>query len=795
MRKTAVICFALLLASVYIKVNAQSRTYEVWDNLPAKNSGPVFNPKAKFRNPVDNDWEAESYPLGNGYMGANVFGRTDIERIQLTEKTLYNSGPYGFGGITNFAEVYLDFNHNNPTAYKRTLNLNEAIHYVNYKCDGIEYTREYFMSYPDKVLAIKIGANQPGKISFTIKPQIPYLSEKRRGAIVAQNDLIRLYGSLQPYSINYEAQIKVVNEGGAVSSNAAGEIIVQNASSVVLFIATGTNYELSNEVFLENTESQKTDASKMPQQKVSEVIKNAVNKGYNALRSFHLQDYQELFSRVELNLTQSVPQIPTKALLENYKIDGKQIYLEELMYHFARYLIISSSREGTLPAGLQGTWSHYDRTPWTGGYWHNINVQMNYWGVFNSNLSETFLPYIEYFQAYFPKAQQVATNYLKKNYPNAVSINPNENGWAIGTAGNPYYIEEPGGHSGPGTGGFTSKLFWEYYEFTRDTSFLKEVGYPCILEMSKFLSKTLVPSGNNLLLVNHSASPEQKHNGEYYMTKGCTFDQGFVWENHNDLLKAADILGEKNDFLLSVKDQIKKLDPILIGTSGQIKEFREEKAYGEIGEYHHRHISHLCPLYPGTLINSNTPEWISAASKTLGFRGNNTTGWALAHRMNCRARTKEAEKAREAYSKFIKDRTLPNLWTVHPPFQIDGSLGTMAGVAEMLLQSHEGCIEPLPAVPYKWKKGSFKGLMARGNFEVSAKWDNETVQLVILSKNGGKCTVKYPGIESIKIEDQDGKSIKITIDDENMISFSTLRNKKYYMKLDQVKIQIPAISK
>ena len=778
----------IFLLFAFLQSNSQNRVYEVWDNSPANNSGPKSNKKGKFRNPIDNDWEAESYPLGNGYMGANIFGRTDIERIQLTEKTLYNDGSWGFGGITNFAEVYLDFNHINPKNYKRTLNLNEAIHYVKYSCDGIEYTREYFMSYPDKVLAIKVSANQPEKISFAIKAQIPYLSEKRTGNIVAQDDLIRLYGSLKPFSINYEAQIKVVNEGGVVSSNAAGEIIIRNANSAVIFIATGTNYELSKEVFLENTKNQKIDTSKVPQQKVSAVINNALKKGYRELKSSHLSDYQELFSRVKLNLTPSVPQIPTKILLENYKADGTQIYLEELMYHFARYLIISSSRKGALPAGLQGTWSHYDITPWTGGYWHNINVQMNYWGVFNSNLSETFLPYIEYFQAYFPKAQQIATNYLKKNYPKTVSTNPNENGWAIGTAANPYYIGQPGGHSGPGTGGFTSKLFWEYYDFTRDTSFLKEVGYPSIFKMSKFLSKTLVPYGNNLLLVEHSASPEQSHNEEYYMTKGCTFDQGFVWENHHDLLKAAAILNEKNDFLETVKDQITRLEPILIGTSGQIKEFREENAYGEIGEYHHRHISHLCPLYPGTLINSKTPEWIAAASKTLDFRGNKTTGWALAHRMNCRARTKEAEKAREAYSKFIKERTLPNLWTVHPPFQIDGSLGTMAGVAEMLLQSHEGFIEILPAVPYKWRNGSFEGLMARGNFEVSAKWNNKTIQLEILSKSGGKCKIKYTGIKNVQIKDQKGKKINITKEDENIISFPTLKGGRYFMEFVQVKI-------
>ncbi|MGM0460529.1 MAG: glycosyl hydrolase family 95 catalytic domain-containing protein, partial [Bacteroidota bacterium] len=325
-----------------------------------------------------------------------------------------------------------------------------------------------------------------------------------------------------------------------------------------------------------------------------------------------------------------------------------------------------------------------------------------------------------------------------------------------------------------------AKLFWDKYAFTQDTAYLREVAYPALLGMSTFLSKTLVPSKDGVLLVDRSASPEQRHNGVHYMTTGTTFDQGFVWETYNDLLKSAKILEINDAFLETVSEQINKLDPILIGESGQIKEYREEEKYGDIGDPKHRHISHLCPIYPGTLINSNRPEWVKAASQTLDFRGNNTTGWAMAHRMNVRARTKEAEKAHEVYSKFLRERTLPNLWTVHPPFQIDGNLGTMAGVAEMLIQSHEGFIELLPALPKAWETGSFNGLVARGNFEIELNWENRKISFFkVISKNGGKCSIRHNNLKGAQIEDSAGKKITYSKKSNDVIEFNTNKSGEY----------------
>ena len=561
---------------------------------------------------------------------------------------------------------------------------------------------------------------------------------------------------------------------------------------MVILIAAGTNYELNSHVFLEETPGNKLDGTVFPHKKVTKRIDRAASLGYEKLKEIHLEDYQHLFSRVNLALSPEVPEITTHKLLDNYKASSNpNPYLEELMFHYGRYLLISSSRENTLPCGLQGVWSQYLVTPWTGGYWHNINVQMNYWGAFNTNLAETFIPYIQYHKAYMPKTRENATSYIKKNHPQALDKD-GDNGWAIGSGATAYVIGGAPSHSGPGTAGFTSKLFWEYYDFTRDTTFLRETGYPALLGASKFLSKTVKPAEEGLLLVDPSASPEVRvkdeiggFSGPHYRTVGTTFDQGFVWENHNDVLKAAEILGEKDDFLNVVRDQMGKLDPVIIGASGQIKEYREENEYAEIGDPHHRHVSQLCPLFPGTLINFNTPDWLQAAGVTLDFRGNKATGWGLAHRLNLRARTKDAEKAHEVLRILLKERTLPNLWTIHPPFQIDANLGLVSGIAEMLIQSHEGFIEILPALPKAWGTGSFDGLVARGNFELSVKWeDGKASRVEIISNVGGECAFKCPNPGNIQITDNLKQEIPFAVEDEKIIRFNTDKNRIYTLKLN-----------
>ncbi len=773
--------------------------YEIWEQEPAPNRGADYNQIQHRGYPYDKDWEYYSYPVGNGYLGASLFGRTDTERVQLTDKTLHVEGPFPKGGgVTNFAELYLDFNHGEFQNYRRSLNLNTAIASVRYDSGGVHYSREYFASYPDKALVIRLAANQSGALSFKIRLQIPYTeaqkpNDRRTAKVLVENDLITASGTMAYFGTHYEGQVKVLNEGGTLVHDAEG-ITVTKANSVTLLISTGTNYRLGPQVFL-NEATKKLDPTLFPHEEVSHIIRRAAQKDYAALKADHLKDYQNLFSRVAVNLNSRPSPLPTSALLAAYQGGEQNTWLEELLFQYGRYLLIASSRETTLPANLQGAWSQYEVTPWSGGYWHNINVQMNYWGAFNANLAETFEAYIAYFKAYLPKAKEQARAMVKQRNPSQVT-DENDNGWIIGTGASAYRVGSPGGHSGPGTGGFTSKLLMDYYLFTKDRTFLEEVAYPAMVSLSRFYSSTLVPHGD-LLLVEPSASPENLAKPAqvvgkpgkiigigHYETIGCTFDQGFVWENFNDTLLLAKELGKEDAFLGTMKAQMKKLDPVLIGTSGQIKEYREENAYSEIGDPKHRHISHLCALYPGTLINTTRPEWVAAASKTLDLRGDRTTGWAIVHRMNCRARLGEGDKARGLLALLISERTTPNLWTLHPPFQIDANLGAMAGVAEMLLQSHEEWIRPLPALPSAWETGEYKGLVARGNFVLDAQWKaGRATTLAVTSRRGGECRLEYPGIGDARVVNARGAAIAVVKATDNRITFNTTAGERYSLSL------------
>ena len=788
MKKKILTCGLLLLATMPA-LFGQSKRHVLWYDSPAPNGGSVHVIQHRGF-PFDSDWEKYSLPLGNGYMGVNLFGRTDTERIQLTEKTLGVKGPYGNGGITNFLELYLDIQHEEPEAYRRELSLDEGVARVSYRYHGVKYSREYFANYPSRVVVVTLKADQPGKISFLLRPVLPYLhpyNEEltgRKGTVFAENDLITLSGEMQFFKQPYEAQIKVIPHGGSLQAfndihGDHGMIRVNEADSVSLIITAQTNYQLNESLFVLPPE-QKVAGYAHPHEAVCQTIAHAVSQGVEALRKEHEADYCGLYGRVELSLTDSVPDQPTDRLVEAYQ-KGKQIpYLEELLFQYGRYLLIASSRRGAPPAHLQGAWNAFDYALWSGGYWHNINVQMNYWPAFSANLTETFEAYADFNKAFRKKANALATDYIKQNNPSALASNPEENGWTIGTGANAFSITAPGGHSGPGTGGFTTKLFWDYYDFTRDKEILRHHVYPALRGMAKFLSKTLKPDAEGHLLATPSSSPEQYHQGKYYQTVGCTFDQSMIQENFMDLLKAADILKIKDAFLDTIKAQLPKLDAIHIGTSGQIKEYREEQAYGDIGDPRHRHISHLCALYPGTLISSHTPEWLKAATVTLERRGDLSTGWAMVHRQCLWARVKQGERAYREYNLLLKNRMCKNLWLVHPPFQVDANLGAVAGVVEMLLQSHEGYISILPALPSQWTDGAFSGLLARGNFEVSAQWKQSALQQVeILSNLGEPCICQYPGISKAQVVDEKGKRIKVKCEGTDRIRFATKPHSRY----------------
>lgn len=775
---------------------------------------------------VNDDWERWSIPLGNGYFGANLFGRTETERIQLTEKTLAN--PYRISsdssiptdGLNNFSETYIDFGHTNAsvTNYSRELDLKTAVSYVSYKYQGVTYTREYFTSYPDNAMVIKLGASSEGALGFILRPTVPWEQEYmnvagdrggKTGTVtssVSDNvGTVVLSGKMEYYDIDFYGLYKVYTDGTAAATtctNADGDtdgtVTVSGATTAYIVITLGTDYELSEEVFTSSATTKPTFSTTLDDAKAKvEGYMNALDsitegesyeEKYQTLKTRHINDYKSLFDRVSLNLNcnESDFALTTDDLLTNYKNGSGSTYLEALYFQFGRYLLIASSREGALPANLQGTWNRYNHAPWSSGYWHNVNVQMNYWPAFATNLSETFKSYVDYNQAYMADAEMGANSQINSLNP-SVSGNDGGNGWSIATGGYPFDVSSD---SSIGNLGFTTQLFWEYYEYTQDKALLEAVVYPVLVSAARFITKAVAEDEDGNYLAIRTDSPEQYVNGVWYYTKGTTYAQSFAYQNNYNTLLAAKELGisfedtahEDYAILQTVLAQLDKYDPIVVGLSGQVKEFREEEYYGDLGEYTHRHISQLVGLYPGNVINGTTPAWLDAAIYTLTERGDKATGWGVAHRLNLWARTKDGDRAYDLVNQLLKENTATNLWDLHPPFQIDGNLGGTAGIAEMLLQSHEGYIEPLAAIPTEWASGSYTGLVARGNYEVSAAWeDGNATTFNIKSLSGGKVQVKYPGITECNLFTSDGFGVSYEVVDTDVIAFDTSSGTTYIL--------------
>ncbi|MCR5458230.1 MAG: glycoside hydrolase family 95 protein [Clostridiales bacterium] len=714
-------------------------------------------------------WEKWSLPIGCSHFGASVFGRIGHERINICENSLVNpyiKGPdrsYGAGGTRTFGDIIIDFNHDKVEQYERYLDISDAIAGVKYSYRGIEFKREYFCSYPDKVLVIKLDASKKGTLDFIVAPTIHFVGPDcivegdgcgRTGDVYSDEDQIVMRGKSFAFGIIYEGRIGVSIVGGNQYCS-DGKISVKKADSAVIYFTCGTNFQMKSRVYTENDYSQKLTGFEDPHEMVQKRLNKAIEKGYEKVRNRHINDYHKLFDRVELDMGQSDDNY-TDVILDNYKKGKESRYLEELLFQYGRYLLIESSRKDGYPANLQGTWNAYDSSPWEDGYTHDINTQMNYWPSGPANLSECFFPYIKYNKAYYKKTQLQADSYILQAAPEKY-FGRMKNGWFMGATATMY---ETGGvslykYSGPGTAALTSILFWDHYDYTQDREYLRKIGYPRLLEASRFLSKTVIETEGKYL-AKYSLSPEQIHDNKHYLTHGCAFDQQMIYENYKRTLQAAQILGidEKTEPLLKeIKRQIDKLDPVQIGLDGQIKEYREEQHYGEIGEYRHRHISHLMGLYPGSLITKNHKSWIKGAKVALTNRSDKSTGWATAHRMLCWARTGDGKRTFDLLRSLIVNCILPNMWDTHPPFMIDGNFGATAGICEMLLQSHEGYIEPIPSIPDCWKeKGSYSGLVARGGFEVSCTWQTGVVtRIKVKSRNNGVCKIKLKNASRYKI--------------------------------------------
>lgn len=820
---------------------------------------------------ADDSWEEYSLPIGNGYFGANVFGRTETERIQISEKTITNPNEYinenSVGGLNNFSETYIDFGHKNSevTDYKRYLDLKTAISGVTYTYDGVTYSREYFTSYPDKALVIRLDADELGALNFTLRPTIPYEQDymttpgdriSKTGTVTSSVEdgvgYIEFAGNMGYYDIDFLGLYKVYTNGGTVEAKTArhiytdtvgkvhadtnGTIEVTGASSAYIVITLGTDYELSSEIFTSDTDLNqcltnerlpiintskptfKTNLDDTREKVEGEMLAiedliygKSFENAYATLKNRHITDYSALFDRVTLDLDCDPIdfEYPTDELLYEYQLGYTSNYLEVLLFQYGRYMLIASSREGSLPAHLQGVWNTYNNPPWACNYTHNINVQMNYWPAFSTNLAETFIPYVNYNKAYMEAAEKWADLAVIWNDFGDRYNADGDNGWVLGHAATPYRVTYD---ASPGNLGLTTQMFWEYYLYTQDKETLREVIYPVLYSAAQFITKMVIKDKDGNYLVARCDSPEQFVNGVWYYTTGTTYAQSFSYLNNYHLLLAAKELGidlednnvlskEENAVLKTVLEQIDKYDPIIVGLSGQIKEFREEQYYGDLGEYQHRHTSQLVGLFPGNIINSNTPAWIDASKVTLTERGLDGIGWSAMFKLCMWARTKDGDTAHKVLETFIANCIAPNLWDLYfgtistkNTFQIEGNFGATAGMTEFLLQSDSGYIEPLAALPDSWSMGSYTGLVARGNFEVSASWaDSVAKNFNILSKSGGRVSVYYPSITEATVCTLDGTPVEYKVDGNNLISFETTAGETYliYGFKEQIKPDAP----
>lgn len=801
---------------------------------------------AKMSGGGDIGWERWSLPLGNGYFGVNVFGRTETERIQITEKTLSNpwringknNETVEIGGLNNFSETYLDFEHSytNVSDYYRYLDVRNAISGVSYKYKNVTYNREYFTSYPDKALVIYLNADKDGAVNFTLRPTIPYKQSymvfegdqaSKEGQVISKVEngvgYIELSGKLGYYDVDFLGLYKVYIDGGNMTASTApniyqdrdgsyhvdsnGTIEVKGANKAFIVVTLGTDYELSSEIFTSRDRFKPTafttlDYTRVKVEGYMDEIDSLLegkdfDKSYQLLKERHINDYQELFNRVEFTLDYNQEDITltTDQLLRKYQTGYNSAYLEMLIYQYSRYLLIASSRPGALPANLQGTWNAYNVPPWSSGYWHNINIQMNYWSAFSTNLAETFEPYVDYNKAYMKQAETNASNLVFQNNRNVYN-NDGGNGWTIGVANNPFFINSD---RSSGNMGFTTQIYWDYYQYTKDKEVLKMV-YDILANAARYVTKCVKLDKDGHYLVESSDSPEQYVNGQWYYTTGTTYAQSFSYLNNYYALQAAKDMGvdltdksilSTNDYsiLNTIMEQLDKYDPINIGLSGQIKEFREEDYYGSLGDPGHRHISQLVGLCPGTLINSLTPAWIDAAKVTLAGRDDQNNmgpaleqvGWSFVHRIGLYARTKDGNMAYKMLHELANKQMTTNLLTLcGNVFQIEAILGTSATMTEMLLQSHEGYIDLLPAIPKEWKEGSINGILARGNFEMGLKWsDGFAKEVKVLSNNGEVMKLSYPSIDSVIVTRDDGEVINYHVDGNNLISFETEKGRTY----------------
>lgn len=756
------------------------------------------------RNP-DQDWETQSIPVGNGSLGANILGSVEAERITFNEKTLWRGGPntakgaayywnvnkqsapvmdqirqafadgdwnkaalltrknfnsevpyesyaekpFRFGNFTTMGEFYIETGLSavGMSDYRRGLSLDSALAVVQFKKDDVAYRREYFISYPANVMAIRFKADSPGKqnLTFSYEPNPVSTGKMEADGI----DGLAYIARLDNNGMEYAVRIKAINKGGTLS-NEKGKIRVSNADEVVFLITADTDYKMN---FNPDFNDPKAYVGVDPKATTREWMQRADEAGYDKLLAEHYSDYSALFGRVKLNLnnaSDSANDMPINKRLVNYRKGKQDFYLEQLYYQFGRYLLISSSRPGNMPANLQGVWHNNVDGPWRVDYHNNINLQMNYWPACSTNLEECVTPLVDFIKGLVKPGAVTAKSYFGTR------------GWTTSVSGNifgfttPLASEDMSWNFSPVAGPWLATHVWDYYDYTRDKAFLKNAGYDLIKGSAQFAVDYLWNKDNGVYTAAPSTSPEHGP-----IDEGATFAHAVIREILLDAIEASKVLGVDAKERKQWEDALAHLAPYKIGRYGQLMEWSKDI---DNPEDKHRHVNHLFGLHPGHTVSPvTTPELAEASKVVLQHRGDGATGWSMGWKLNQWARLHDGNHAYTLLGNLLKNGTSDNLWDIHPPFQIDGNFGGTAGMTEMLMQCHMGFIHLLPALPDAWHTGTITGLRAKGNFGVDLYWnEGKLTEAIIHSGSGAPCEVRY-GDLVWKFKTVKGKSYKIQV--------------------------------
>lgn len=706
----------------------------------------------------------EAVPIGNGRISAMVFGGPEQELLQLNDGTLWAGGPHDytspealaalpeirklvFAGKWNEAQqlvdskfmgrpagqspyqtvgnIRLNFAHGEPVSgYRRELDLTTAIAKTTYMCGGVKFTREAFASAPQGVIVVRITANMAGSISF----KAAFDSPQRSTVHLLGHDALTLTGLSGEAggvagAVKFQASVKVYATSGTVTTG-SDYVNVSAADSVTLHIAVATSYKSW------------LDVSGDPAALVGSALKSAASKSYDSLRRAHVGDYRRLYNRVSINLGDAPPsKTPTDERVTRFH-EGADPQLAALHFQYGRYLLISCSRNGGQPATLQGLWNDAVSPPWGSKYTININTEMNYWPAGPANLLECYQPLFEMLKQLSEAGKRAAKGLYGAD---GWVCHHNTDGWrGASPVDAAFYGMWPMG------GAWLCKSLWDHYDYTRDVAALKE-HYPIMKGAALFFLDTLIEEPRHGWLVTcPSISPEHGHHAGVSICAGPTMDTQILNDLFAACIQASELLDQDADLRDKWKHTRAQLAPMHIGKAGQLQEWLEDWDM-DAEDIHHRHVSHLYGLYPSDQISRrHTPDLFTAARRSLEIRGDLATGWSLAWKINLWARLEEGERAYKLLGDLLTpDHTAPNLFDLHPPFQIDGNFGATAGIAEMLLQCRNGEIHLLPALPAAWPKGEVTGLLARGAFRIYLAWrDNKLLLARIESLAGAECALR-----------------------------------------------------